>query len=44
MWNLKKKIGMGDLIYKAEIETKIYRTNIWIPMGKEGGDELGDWD
>ena len=32
-----EKIGIDDLIYKAEIETQTYRTNIWIPRGKGGG-------
>ena len=31
----KKKKGIDDLIYKAEIETQTWRTNIWIPRGKE---------
>ena len=40
-----EKIGIDDLIYKTEIETQTYRTNVWIPRGKgEGWDELGDWD
>ena len=43
MWNLKK-IGIEDLIYKAEIETQMQRANIWIARRKEGWDELGDWD
>ena len=29
-----EKIGIDDLIYKAEIETQMWRTNIWIPRGK----------
>ena len=32
-----EKIGIDDLIYKAEIETQI-------PGGKGWWDELGDWD
>ena len=32
-----EKIGIDNLIYKAEIETQMYRTNIWIPRGKEEG-------
>ena len=31
--NISGKIGIGDLIYKAEIETQTWRTNIWIPRG-----------
>ena len=29
-----EKIGIDDLIYKAEIETQ--RTNVWMPRGKGG--------
>ena len=39
-----EKTGMDDLIYKAEIETQTYRTNVWISRGKGEWDELGDWD
>ena len=31
--NISGNIGIGDLIYKAEIETQTWRTNIWIPGG-----------
>jgi len=45
MWNLKKKTGRENLIYKAEIETQIQTANIWIPVGKgKGWEELRDWD
>ena len=36
MWNLEKKTGIDDLIHKAEIETQIQRTNVWIPRGQRG--------
>ena len=40
-----EKIGIDNLTYKAEIETQMQRTNIWIPRGKGVcWDELGDWD
>ena len=40
-----EKIGRDNLIYKAEIETQMWRTNVWIPRGKGvEWDELGDWD
>ena len=29
---------------EAEIETKTYRTDVWMPRGKWGWEELGDWD
>ena len=43
--HIQGSMAVDDLIYKAEIETQIKRTNVWIPRGKEGWwDELGDWD
>ena len=39
----KKKTGIDNLIYKAEIETQTERTNVWMPRGKQGWDELGGW-
>ena len=35
MWNLGKYID--DLMCKAEIETQMERTDIWIPKGKWWG-------
>ena len=37
MWNLRNN-GIDNLIYKAEIETQLLRTNVWIPRrkGKSG--------
>ena len=39
-----QKNGIDDLICKAEIETQMQRTNVWIPRGKWGWDELVVWD
>ena len=39
-----QKNGTDDLICKAEIETQMQRTNLWIPRGEGERDELGDWD
>ena len=40
-----QKNGIHDLIYRAEIETQMQRTNVWIPRKKTVGcEELGDWD
>ena len=40
-----KKIGIDSLISKAEIETQMQKTNVWIPRGNGGWwDELEDWD
>ena len=36
------KNGIDDPICKAEIATQIKRTNVWIPRGKGGWEELGD--
>ena len=38
-----QKNGRDELICKAEIESQMQRTNLWLPREK-GGDELGDWD
>ena len=32
---VSEKFGIDNLIYKAEIETQIQRTTVWIPRGKE---------
>ena len=42
IWEIKT--GIDNLIYKAEIETQTDRTNVRMPRGKEGWDELGDWE
>ena len=45
-----QKNGTDEPICKAEIETQMWRTNVWTPrVGKLGRgwwwwDELGDWD
>ena len=39
-----QKNGIDELICKAEVETQMYRTNVWIPRGKRGWDESGDQD
>ena len=45
MWNLEKN-GIDDLICKAERETQTERTKVWTLglKGREGKNELGDWD
>ena len=41
MWNLEE----WYLICKTEIETQMWRTNVWTPKeGREGWEELGDWE
>ena len=35
MWNLKKKI-QNELIYKREIHSQPYKTNLWLLKGKGG--------
>ena len=40
-----KKNDIDDLTCKAEIEPQMWKTNIWILMGKkQGWDGLGGWD
>ena len=38
MWNLKNK-GTNELIYKTEAESRMEKTNLWLPgiMGVGGG-------
>ena len=37
-WNLKKKKGTSELIYKTEIELQMWKTNLWLlPEGKQQG-------
>ena len=44
------KNGTDVPVCRAEIETQLYRTNVWTPRGESGRgwrwwwDELGDWD
>ena len=40
--NISGNIGIGDLIYKAEIEIQMQRTNLWIPRWK--GAEGMSWE
>ena len=42
MWNLKKKKkDTNELIYKTEIDTPTYKTNVYKGLGEE---KLGIWD
>ena len=34
--------GTDEPVCKAEIETQTQRTNVWIPRGEVGWDDLGD--
>lgn len=34
MWNLKKK-GKKESIYKREIESRMYKTSLWLPSGEK---------
>ena len=42
MWNLKN--GTDELIYKAETVLQRWKTNLWLPKGKEERDKVGVWD
>ena len=35
MWNLEN--GTDELVCRAEIETKMWRTNVWTPRKESGG-------
>ena len=37
MWNLKKKGGTNEFIYKTEVESWMQETNLWLPGDKGGG-------
>ena len=39
-----KKKDTNELIYKAEIDSQTYKTNLWLPKGKGGRKaKLGIW-
>ena len=37
-------MGRNELIYKTEVESQMYKTNLRLPENKRGRDKLGDWD
>ena len=37
-----QKNGRDELICKTEIESQVQKTNLWLPRGEGGWDELGD--
>ena len=39
-----QKNGIGEPICRVEIESQTQRTKLWTLGGKEGCDELGNWD
>ena len=41
-WGIQKN-GIDDISCKSEVETQPQRTNVWIPKGKRGKDELQNW-
>ena len=45
MWNLIILNDTNELIYKAETDLQILKTNLWLPKGKCGrGYISGSWD
>ena len=40
MWNLK--YGINELIYRIEIDSKTWRTDLWSPRGRRGRSGM-DW-
>ena len=43
MWKIKRKSG-NELTYKTEIESQMYRTNLWLPRGTAQRDKFGELD
>ena len=41
MWSLKN--GANELIYKAEKELRIQKSNLWLSGGQWGRDKFEDW-
>ena len=39
-----QKNGTDELICKAEIQSQMQKTNLWLPGDKGGRDKLGNWD
>ena len=38
------KNDTNELIHKREIDSQTQKTNLFLPMGKGGGDKLRAWD
>ena len=36
MWNLIFFKDANELIYKTEVDLQIWKTNLWLPKGKQG--------
>ena len=36
------KVGTNELIYKTEVESQVWKTNLWLPGAKWGREKLGD--
>ena len=36
VWNLKKKNGTNESIYKTEIKSQMQKTNLWLLGEREG--------
>ena len=42
---MESKNGTNEIVYKTEIESQMYKTNLdGYQEGSGGRDELGDWD
>ena len=42
MWNLKS--DKNELIYKTEIDSQTWKTNLWLPRGKGRGGGGINWE
>ena len=38
------KAGTNEPIYKTEVESQMWKTNLWLSGDKWGREKLGDWD
>ena len=36
LYGILKKNGINELIYKTEIESQMWKTNLWLPRGRGG--------
>ena len=42
MWNIQN--GRNELTHKTEIESQMWKANLWLPGEKGERDQPGDWD
>ena len=42
MWNLNN--NTNECTYTTETDSQAYKTNLWLPKGSQGRNNLGVWD